>query len=282
MSSTQPAGSDAAHYAALLLASLDAHSAEKLRAGLSAQQLAALRRAERQLAALPSQERTRLLRSLRARLARPRGPQPPPERPARSVPALLRKPGQDTDRLPCAAPSAAPFAFLASADPDMVAQLLETEPPAVIALVAAHAPAPAGEAILLKLSADARRAVALCIADLKAPAPGVLRCLSEALEGLVITATCATRERQRSAAATARALLAAGEDVAREALRALRSRRPPLADEVERQLALLTSSPSSPRPGSRAAPRPATHANEAKPEIAAHLAALGLHAQPAV
>jgi flagellar motor switch protein FliG len=282
MSATQPAGSDAAHFAALLLSSLDTHSAEKLRAGLSAQQLAALRRAERQLATLPSQERTRLLRSLRARLARPRGPQPPPGRPTRSVPALLRKPGQDTDRLPCVAPSAAPFAFLGSAAPEVVAELLESEPPALIALVAAHAPAPAGEAILLKLSADVRRAVALCIADLKAPAPGVLRCLSETLEEQVITATCATRERQRSAAATARALLVAGEDVAREALRALRSRRPPLADEVERQLALLASGPSSPRPGVRAAPRPATHANEAKPEVAAHLAALGLHAQPAV
>jgi len=281
MSATQPTGSDAAHYAALLLSSLDTHSAEKLRAGLSAQQLAALRRAERHLAALPPQERTRLLGALRARLTRPRTPRVPPERPAPRVPALLRRPGQDTDRLPCAAPCAPPLAFLASADPAVVAELLETEPPALIALVATHAPAPAGDAILLKLPADVRRLVALGIADLKPPAPGVLRCLSEALEEQVIATSRAASERQRSAAATARALLAAGEDVAREALKALRSRRPPLADEVERQLALLARKASCLGPETRAAPRPVPPASEAMPQIATHLAALGMHTQPA-
>lgn len=280
MTAPQAADAPAAHCVALLLSSLDAHSAEKLRARLSAPQLAALRRSERQLAALSRAERERLLSALYRRIVQARGR---PQRPATAPtpPALLRTPapGQDTDRIPCSAPVAPPFAFLASASPQTVAELLRSEPPALIALVAAYAPAGAGEAVLGCLPLETRRAVALCIAELRTPAPGVLRCLSDAIEEQVTAAACATEERRRSAAATARALRAAGDEVAREALASLSARRPALAAEVERQLALLSA--SGPR-AARQAPLVPPAPDRPSQEGAAPAWGRSLNAQPAL
>lgn len=152
----------------------------------------------------------------------------------------------DDDAEPPAAPRREPFAFLADVDPSVVTKALQGENPSIIALVATLAPERPSQELLGALPTQTRHEVALAIADLGRPCPGVVGCLSDSLRERVATLQADARLRHDGVQTVVRALSVASEDVIRQSLSALRVKNPDLADDVIRELERVVSTGAMP------------------------------------
>lgn len=249
-----------ARQAALLLASLDPDTAATVAARLSNEVRAKLATAQRELADLPAGELRRRIEEFRRQRARtsrpsvqapterPRAPEQTPtpraEAPA-AIPAPLREPADDTGRLP-AMDLRPPLQFLTQTDPQILAEALSRERPAVIALIALHGPAPLTRQLLTLLPATTRREVALAVAAMRPAAPGVLRCLSDELQAQVQHLLESRQSRREGARVVACALVESDESSVRDALDTLQDKNPRLADDVLEELAGLVTQRSTP------------------------------------
>ncbi|MCE5216874.1 hypothetical protein LLH03_07555 [bacterium] len=266
---------EGARKAALLLASLDPDTAATVAARLPTEVRAKLAAAQRELADLPAGElrgRIEEFRRQRARASRPPAqvsaqspetptPTPRPREDAPAViPAPLREPADDTGRLPVV-DLRPPLQFLTQTDPQVLAEALSRERPAVIALVALHGPAPLTRQLLTLLPAATRREVALAVAAMRPAAPGVLRCLSDELQAQVQHLLESRQSRREGARVVACALLESDASSVRDALDTLQDKNPLLADDVLEELAGLVAQRSTPvRPQARTGHDPcATH-----------------------
>jgi len=149
-------------------------------------------------------------------------------------------------RVPTRAARPEPFAFLADVDPSVVTKALQGESPSIIALVATLAPEKPSQDLLGALPTQTRHEVALAIADLGRPCPGVVGCLSDSLRERVATLQADARLRHDGVQTVVRALSVASEDVIRQSLSALRVKNPDLADDVVRELERVVSSGAMP------------------------------------
>ncbi len=232
--------------AAAIISALGPDALSRLSGSLGPEERRALSKVAEQGAHLSSEERRRLLASFTASV-READSQPAPEE--RSTPATRGR----GDRAVIQQPSVSqppdppnPFAFLDGVDGAVLARALGGENPAIIALVATLAPSDASQALLSSLPAATRHEVALAIADLGRPCPGVVSCLSKALLQQVSSLQAEAGRRRSGVQTVVRALSVAGEDVLRESLAALRVKNPELAEDVIRELELVAWHGASP------------------------------------
>lgn len=130
----------------------------------------------------------------------------------------------------------APFAWLRDSDPDAAAKALSSEPPAAVALALAHADGATAAALLVRLPADVRVAVATRVAALTTVHPDTLAQVEQELRGRVARALQNDTRPVQGPKVLADVLAKAGRDVSREVLAALAATHESLADATRAAL----------------------------------------------
>lgn len=130
----------------------------------------------------------------------------------------------------------APFAWLSEADPDAAAKALSAEPAAAVALALAHAEGRTAAALLTRLPAQVRAAVATRVAALTTVHPETLAQVEAELRSRIAGALQTETQAVSGPKLLADVLAKAGRDVSREVLTALAATDEALADATRAAL----------------------------------------------
>lgn len=129
-----------------------------------------------------------------------------------------------------------PFSWLSAADPDAAAKALSAEPSGAIALALAHADPRTAAALLVRLPATVRAAVATRVAGLTTVHPETVAHVERDLKSRVAQALTPEVQPVRGPQLLADVLSKAGRDVSREVLTALAATDEALADATRAAL----------------------------------------------
>ena len=243
--------------AAVLIASLDARSADALLDQMSPEQAARVRSAVFELGDIPTDEQNAVIDEFL------RGGQTVVEQPdgielddslvrkiaaSRDTPHAQSAPVAPVAASPPAPPEKPPFRFLHEAAIDTLCRFLEREQPQTIAVVVSHLPPERAAEVVSQLSATLRTDVLQRVAALHTMDPGVLRDLEQELESLLATQTYTVPQRSAGLAAVSAILDAMDRVDRKDLLTDLATRDERLAAQLHRSQPIasaLTPAPAA-------------------------------------
>ena len=227
---------DGIRKAAILVASLDHRTAERMLGQFTPEQAMRLRQAAGELNDVDAHERQRIIEEF-MRL----GPMLPESQPAgieltdQLSPRLLSGTAAVEDELvltsaPTHSSNASPFHFLQDAEADKLAKALQGERPQTVALVLSHLPPEQAGAILVRLEPAVQTDVVRRLVDLEETDPAVLRDVERALESRLSQQVRMQRRRVAGLKAVAAILEASAQPVGSRILQNLAVGDPALAE----------------------------------------------------
>lgn len=231
---------------AVLIDSLDRHSADLLLDRMPADVAQQVRDVWIHLDAVDTSERDRIIREFLN--SGGRSPNRHPTTDSGEQPAKWSEPDEQTDHAPRhsfsgelnlrdsvqRAPAATqrPFQSLRAAEADKVVRILANERPQTIALVLAHLPPPQAGAILVRFSPAEQAAIARRLIDLEEADPEVLRELDQALESRISDLVRLQRRRVAGVSAVAGIIASANDEVSGSLLHNLGTFAPEVAGRL--------------------------------------------------